>query len=77
MDANHECIEKAGKAASLARMFNKQSGRGGGDMAGNVREKCWERMVEEDEEEKSDSVGVTRKREGGRLNFLTGFDDKI
>lgn len=70
MDANHECIEKTGKAASLAKMFNKQSGRGGGDMAGNVRKKCWKRMVEE-EEERGDSVGVARRREAGR--FLDRF----
>ncbi len=42
---------------------------------GNVQKKCWERMAEE--EERGDSVGVTRRREGGGLNFLTGFDDNV
>lgn len=36
-------------------------------------------MLEENGRKKgrSDSVGVSRRKEGRRLNFMTAFDDKI
>ncbi len=47
VDANHECIQKTGKAASLAKMFNKRNGKEDGTRRAKAESLEW--LIEDKE----------------------------